>query len=179
MLALLICAVRLKDRMWPCAACPVNPVVRAKQERFAGWQAKRLSREVGISTFDLHIGRASTDQKIHAPPHLVGQAGRSLHFSRIKQFARSVGVSFPMQLFSHCSLHSSWVPPEPLNSCGVRLVVCDPPAFSRERYRLLVLYSEACAVNMGMFISHLPFHHDQSTATSLSQERELVTTTRT
>ena len=58
----------------------------------------------------------ATDQKIQAPLHVVGQAGRSLHFSRIKQFARSVGVSLPMQLFSHCSLHFSWVPPEPLNS---------------------------------------------------------------
>src|SRR5215475_14774261 len=75
-----------------------------------------LSRGVGISEFDLYFVQPSTDQKIQAPLHVVGQAGRSLHFSRIKQFARSVGVSLPMQLFSHCSLHSSWVPPEPLNS---------------------------------------------------------------
>src|SRR5713101_4825036 len=107
-----------RDRLWPCAACPVllNHVVRAKQERLREWKAKRLSRGVGISTFDLYFVQPSTDQKIQAPLHVVGQAGRSLHFSRSKQFARSVGVSLPMQLFSHCSLHSSWVPPEPLNS---------------------------------------------------------------
>ena len=71
-----------------------------------------LSRGVGISAFDLYFVQPSTDQKIQALLHVVGQAGRSLHLSRIKQFARSVGVSLPMQLFSHCSLHS---PPEPLN----------------------------------------------------------------
>jgi hypothetical protein len=83
------------------------------------WQVKRLSRGVGISTFDLYFVQPSTDQKIQAPLHVVGQAGRSLHFSRIKQFARSVGVSLPMQLFSHCSLQTAsnftlfeeWRPP--------------------------------------------------------------------
>jgi hypothetical protein len=58
----------------------------------------------------------STDQKIQAPLHEVGQAGRSLHFSRIKQFARSVGVSLPMQPFSQSSLQGSSAPPEALNS---------------------------------------------------------------
>ena len=71
-----------------------------------------LSRGVGISAVDLYFVQPSTDQKIQALLHVVGQAGRSLHFSRRKQFARSVGVSLPMQLFSHCSLHSA---PEPLN----------------------------------------------------------------
>ena len=80
------------------------------------WQAKRLSRGVGMSALELYFVQPSTDQKTQAPLHEVGQAGRSLHFSRIKQFARSVGVSLAMQLSSQSSLHWSWAPPEPLNS---------------------------------------------------------------
>ena len=42
-----------------------------------------LSRGVGNSAFDLYFVQPSTDQKIQALLHVVGQAGRSLHLSRI------------------------------------------------------------------------------------------------
>jgi len=38
-----------------------------------------------------------------APLPVVGQGARSEHFSRSKHFARSVGVSLPMQSFTHAS----------------------------------------------------------------------------
>jgi hypothetical protein len=107
-------------RWWSAGGmCPGSVTVRLLRVQNRSQVGNRLddnihalSRGVGISAFDLYFVQPSTDQKIQALLHVVGQAGRSLHLSRIKQFARSVGVSLPMQLFSHCSLHS---PPEPLN----------------------------------------------------------------